>query len=152
MWPGALVVAVTAIARRDVKIVIVIRARTKSNPPAVMIGLRLIICQHGLDIGWRCVGDVRISRHLVLTDLADAGVKHAPGRGALHIKLSVGRVIRIKGEPEQTLLTAALKVRNRQKRRRVQQSRVQIQNANLSTLLNNEQTIEVTRRRGNKNR
>ena len=55
-----LIVARTAIAGGDVKIVIVACARTKSDPTAVVIVLRMIERQQNLFV---CsVGDVRIAR------------------------------------------------------------------------------------------
>ena len=54
-----LIIAVTPVAGRDVEIVIVVWARTKSDPTAVMVSLRLIERKQGLDVGRGRVGDVR---------------------------------------------------------------------------------------------
>ena len=55
-----LIIAVSAVTGCDVKIVIVVRTRTESDPATVVIGLRLIECEHDLDVRRRRVGDVRV--------------------------------------------------------------------------------------------
>ena len=74
-----LIIAVTAVTGRDVEIMVVTQPWTKSNPPAVMIRLRLIDREHCFDICRRRVRDIGIRRNLILTNLINAGIECSPG-------------------------------------------------------------------------
>ena len=67
---GALIVCAAAIASGNVKIVVVARPRTESDPAAIVIGLRLIEREQRFHSRW--VGDVGIAGNRKLRDVRDA--------------------------------------------------------------------------------
>ena len=144
----AAVVAIATIAGRNVEVVIVPRARAEAEPAAVMILRRLIEREHN-DFAVR-ISDIGIARDVETGDMADAVTKRAAGCGVVDVKAAVGRVVRIKGEPEQTLLVAARLDPgvNVEKRCRIHRARGEINDENLTRLLDDENPAYVARRRG----
>src|SRR5678816_512180 len=82
--------------------------------------------------------------------MADAVPERSAGRGVVDVKAAVGRIVRIKGESEQTLLVAARLDPgvNVEKRCRIHRARREINDENLTRLLDDENPAGVARGRG----
>src|SRR4051794_36114178 len=98
---AALVVAATAVPRRDVKIAGIVRPRTEADPTAVMVAVKLVETeQHALD-------QARLSFFPddgELRDVGNTGVESAAGGDVIQIERAVRGVVRIKGKAEQSAL------------------------------------------------
>jgi hypothetical protein len=87
-----------------------------------------------------------------LADLGHAHPKCASRRHAVDVKLSVGDVIGIKREAEQSFFAGGSNIGHGKERSRGQHPGGKIQDTNLPTLLDDEQSIGITGRRGDKKR
>ena len=142
------VVTVAAVAGRDIEIVVVARPRAKPEPATVMIRRRLIEREHDhFAVG---IGDLGIGRDVETRDMGDAVSERPAGRGIVDVKPAVARVIRIEGKAEQSLLIAARldPGMNVEEGRRIDCARREINDENLTRLLDDENPIRVARGRG----
>src|ERR1700738_60554 len=115
MVVASLIVAVAAVTGRDVKIVIVARARAESDPAAIVIRGRML--ESDQDFFGGCVRVIRRAwRQSKLRNMRHALLKHVSHRrinSKVKVELSIGYVIRIERHPEKSLLATATKRRIR---------------------------------------
>lgn len=136
----------STIPRGDVQETI---GRAKGQPASIVVGKGLVKGQNGASrVGVSQVGRLT----LILTNYRVAAV----GRGGqVHVETTIGRVVGVKRQPQQTLFVTGSQTGYGKKRRVVQNAGCQIQNPDSTrrsrALLDNKKPVRVTRSRRRKN-
>ena len=136
------VVAAAAISRVDIQVAV---PGAEAEPTAVVISLRLAV-RHNR--GEARAGHIGVAgRHRVFPDVI---AEHGVGVGILSrkidVKLAVGGVVGVKRHPQQAAFAAGGDARDRQKRRRLQYARCEVENPDRAAPLHDEQPRTIARR------